>query len=290
MKRNVLNSPGLLELKKRKRRVFLNRILIFLFGFLFVFFFLAYLSNFNKLNIREIEIIGNKVLDTEILNKVIVEQIAGKYLWFFPKTNIFLYPKNNIKAELQNKFKRIKDISFTIKNTKTLEVSLVEREAKYTWCGIMPAPAVKPLETSGFTAGAQECYFMDKDGYVFDEAPYFSGNIYFRFFGAQYESYFYKQNFQQLIIFKDMLIDLGLKPVALYATNSGDIQIFLSRGDSLLMAPKIIFKMNADFQNIVKNLQAALDTEPLKSKFKDKYSTLEYIDLRFGNKVYDKFN
>ena len=28
----------------------------------------------------------------------------------------------------------------------------------------------------------------------------------------------------------------------------------------------------------------------LKSGFKDKYSTLEYIDLRFGNKVYYKFN
>jgi nucleoside-diphosphate-sugar epimerase len=37
------------------------------------------------------------------------------------------------------------------------------------------------------------------------------------------------------------------------------------------------------------NLDAAIDTEPLKSKLKNKFSSLEYIDLRYGNKVYDKF-
>ena len=82
---------------------------------------------------------------------------------------------------------------------------------------------------------------------------------------------------------------MGLKPIALYATSDGDIQIFLSSINSLPMEPKIILKADADFQNVAENLQAALDTEPLKSKFKNKYSKLEYIDLRFGNKVYDKF-
>jgi len=43
-------------------------------------------------------------------------------------------------------------------------------------------------------------------------------------------------------------------------------------------------------QNIKENLDTALNTEPLKSDFKKKYSSLEYIDLRFGNKVYSKFS
>jgi len=282
MKRNVLNSPGLLELKKRRHKVFLNKILILLFGVLVIFFSLAYLSHLNRLNINEVEILGNKVLDTETLKIAVKEQITGKYLWLFPKTNIFLYPKNTIKNDLQDQFKRIKDINLTIKNTKILEISLTEREAKYTWCG-------DSAEARLSQNSENKCYFVDEDGYVFDEAPYFSGNIYFKFYGTQTESYFSKQNFKQLISFRDVLVGMGLKPIAMYVTNDGDIQVHLSSTNPLSMEPKIILKADADFKNVAENLQAALDTEPLKSKFKNKYSTLEYIDLRFGNKVYDKF-
>lgn len=280
MKRNILSSPRLTELKKHRRRAVLNKIFLVLFGLLAVFILLVFLSRLNSLNISQIEILGNKVVDTETLKTIIQEQITGKYLWLFPKTNIFIYPKNNIKNTLQDKFKRLNSINLSIKN-KTLEVSLGERIAKYTWCGIIPPQ----------TNDDQKCYFMDENGYIFDEAPYFSGAIYFKFYGAQIESYFFKQNFQQLNAFKDVLISLSLKPVALYITNEGDVEISLSKGVSstLTVGPKIIFKIDADLQNVAENLEAALNTEPLKSKFKNRYSSLLYIDLRFGNKVYDKF-
>ena len=48
--------------------------------------------------------------------------------------------------------------------------------------------------------------------------------------------------------------------------------------------------LDSDFEKLAENLQAALMTEPLQSDFKNKFSSLLYIDLRFGNKVYYKFN
>ena len=103
-------------------------------------------------------------------------------------------------------------------------------------------------------------------------------------------TYFLKQNFRQLVWFKDFMIELGLKPAALYATGEGDMEIFLSRGGAPAAEPKILLKADADFQNAAENLKTALNTEPLKSEFKNKYSSLQYIDLRFGdNKVYYKF-
>jgi len=286
-KRNVLNSPRLLELKKHRRKAVLNKFFLSLTGLLAVFFLLAYLSHLNSLNISKVEIIGNKVLDTEAIKKAVEEQITGKYLWLFPKTNILFYPKNSIENKLQEKFKRLNNINLSILPAQAgknniLQVSLGERVAKYTWCGIEYPEA--SLEN-------QKCYFVDENGYIFDEAPYFSGEVYFKFYGVQSESYFFKQNFKQLIAFKDVLVGLGLKPVVLYITNNGDVEVFLSKGISStsIVGPKIFFKINADFQNVAENLEAALSTEPLKSKFKNKYSSLLYIDLRFGNKVYDKF-
>ncbi|MFH1200802.1 MAG: hypothetical protein V1484_00525 [bacterium] len=283
MKRSVLNSPRLLELKKHRRRAVFKKIFLSLFGLLAIFSLLVYLSRLNSLNINEVKILGDKVTDTEVIKKIVEEQISGKYLWLFPKTNIFFYPQNTIKNELQDKFKRLNNVNLSIKNNKVLELSLTERVAKYTWCGIVSPPT---------KLGDQPCYFMDENGYIFDEAPYFSGTVYFKFYGVQSESSFSKQNFKQLIAFKDVLLSLGLKPMALYITNNGEVEIFLSRGVSSVLTsePKIIFKIEADFQNVIENLETALNTEPLKSKFKNKYSSLLYIDLRFGNKVYDKFS
>lgn len=298
-KRKVLNSPRILELKKEKRRIVFNKILIFWIGFLAVFFLIAYLSNLKKVNIAEIQINGNSIVDTEAIKGTVLEKIRGKYLWLFPKTNIFFYPQNTVKNELQNKFKRLKDVNLSIKNNKILEIALTERTAKYTWCGESPE-ALLPSEGGSKASGKdQKCYFLDDDGYVIDEAPYFSGDIYFKFYGlisgypdsaaSPLGLYFFKKNFKQLSSFKDTFISIGLKPVALYATKDGEVEMFLSKGIKSANEPKIIFKMNADFQKIMENLQAALNTEPLKSKFKNKYGALQYIDLRFGNKVYDKF-
>lgn len=281
-KRNVLNSPRLLELKKRRQRTILFKIFIFSFAFLIFFILLAFISRLNSLNITEIKIIGNKIVDTEILKTTVKQQIAGKYLWLFPKTNILIYPQNIIRNELQNKFKRLNNINFSIKNNQILEISVTEREAKYTWCGSSIDLSVE-----------EKCYFMDENGYIFDEAPYFSGEVYFKFYGLTIDDplgyYFSKQNFKQLVSFKDSIIGMGLKPTALYVKNNEEAEIVLSKGNSAAAEPKIIFKTNADFKNIEENLDAALHTEPLQSKFKNKYSSLEYIDLRFGNKVYDKF-
>ena len=296
-KRNILNSSGLLELKKRRQRVLLNKILIFLLGLTAIFISSAYISRLDSLNIKEIEIVGNKIVETEILKAVIEQQITGKYLWIFPKTNILFYPKNTIKSEIQNKFKRLKDIRLSIKDNKILEVSVSERIALYTWCGVKSleeSPEALLVEISTSKASGEECYFLDEDGYVFDEAPYFSGGVYFKFYGSldtdnPFGSYLSKQNFKQFILFKDVLANMKLKPVALNIINSEDAEVILLKATSSTTEPKIIFKMHADFQKIAENLQAALNTEPLKSKFKNKYGALQYIDLRFGNKVYDKF-
>ncbi len=291
-KRNVLNSPRLLELKKRRRRIVLNKIFISLFGVLIIFILLAYLSCIDSLNITEIQIEGNKIVNTEALKIEVEKQIAGKYLWLFPKTNILYYPQNSIKNNLQNKFTRLKNINLSIQNNKILLVSVSEREPKYTWCG---------ANEEG--NDNQNCYFLDENGYIFDKAPYFSGEVYFKFYGVTdvgipqsgsptsvTGSYFSKQNFKQLISFKDILFNIGLKPIALWIKENGDIEVSLLKSALSSTVPKIIFRANADFQNVAENLEAALTTEPLQSKFKNNYSSLQYIDLRFGNKVFNKFS
>ena len=293
-KRNVLHSPRILELKKKRRKSSIKNILFFLLGFLVLFTSLVFLSRLNAVNINNVEIAGNQIIDTNAIKEIVEQQISGKYLWVFPKTNIFFYPENSIKNALQEKFKRLENINLSIKNNHTLYISLAERKAAYTWCGLAPLD-------SGTAINETTCYFIDENGYIFDQAPYFSGQVYFKFYGSPDSAtsetnnfdpsgfYFSQQHFQQLISFKNILVGFGLNPVALYLTNDGNVEIFLANANSSTAGPQIIFKLNDDYQNVAENLEAALTNEPLQSEFKNKYSSLLYIDLRFGNKVYYKF-
>lgn len=283
MKRNILNSPRLLELKKHRRKVFVSKILLIFFALALIVAGAAYASRMPVFNIKQVKIIG-KAAETEAIKAMVQDKISGNYLWLFPKTNVLFYPKRKIEDKLLEKFKRIGGIKFSVKNEpfpneKILEVFLSEREGKYLWCG--GEAALSPEKT--------QCYFMDGTGFIFEEAPYFSGEIYFKFYGpGRAGGYFSEGNFKQLIDFKDVLSTGGIKPVSLYISESGEGKVFLV-SPGAAARPYIAFKSSANFPKLVKNLETALNTEPLLSNFKNKYSSLEYIDLRFGNKVYYKF-
>ncbi|MFA6524026.1 MAG: hypothetical protein WC264_00765 [Candidatus Paceibacterota bacterium] len=286
-KRNVLNSKHLEELKRKKRRILRNKIIFFVIIFIIFLTGLIFLSRWENININTIRVLENKVVETKDIVNIIHSKIDGHYLGLFPKTNFILLPNRAIKNELHSKFKRLKDIKIDTTDTNTLEITVSEYNGKYTWCG-----NDIPLDES---PEENKCYFMDENGYIFDEAIYFSGNVYFKFFGKIKDdtenpigSYFLPENFTQIISFVDNLKQMGIKLSSLLTKEDGDIEIYLKPNNSVNI-PKIIFKSTSDFNKVAENLQSVLTTEPFQSDFKNKYSSLLYIDLRFGNKVYYKF-
>ena len=290
MKRDILSSPRIQEIKKRRRKIFFRKTLFTCIGLVVLFFVFTYFSSLPKLNIGSIEVTGNKITDTELIRAAVQEELTGKYLWLIPKTNLFFYPKKKIQTKLAGNFKRLENISLSIKGENVLEVSTTERKAEYVWCGLS-AQAGETVPTIGLE---ENCYFMDATGYIFDTAPYFSGDVYFKFYGEVSENtdptgaYFLQADFSRLVALKEMLASINLAPVALYKSEDENMKIYLPSKSSSA-GPEILFKIDSDFQKIVENLQSALTTEPLLTDFKKKYSSLLYLDLRFGNKVYFKF-
>jgi len=200
-----------------------------------------------------------------------------------------IYPKVKIKSDLVSKYKRLKDVSISIENVRTLDIAVSEYEGKYLWCGTqIPIPGDNSVDS--------QCYFMDESGYIFDQAPYFSGNVYFKFYGDAGESgnapigtYYLKDDFTEITTFENNLKELGLNPTAFWPdTNNGEADFSLSGNSGT--SPRIIFKIDADYDKLTENLQAAISTEPLRTELQRKFSSLLYIDLRFNDKVYYKFS
>ena len=284
MKRDILNSPRIKEIQKKRRKILFRKFLLLCVALILLFGIFTYVSSLARLNVSSVEVVGNKITDSEEIKTVINEKLTGKYLYLFKRSNIFFYPSKEIKLALGENFKRLVNINLSIKDGNVLEVSTEERKGEYVWCGdTFPTPEISSVET---------CYFMDNSGYIFDEAPYFSGDVYFKFYGKLSDNpnpigMHFDGEFSNLLVLKDMLTSIKIEPIALEKTGE-DLKVYLaskSSGNS----PHVLVRLGSDYQKIVENLQAALETEPLVSDFKNKYSTLLYLDLRFGNKVYFKF-
>ena len=287
-KRSVINSPGVTELRRKKYKAFKTKAIVFAVLFVVIVIGLCWLSRIKEMKIQQINISGNVIVDTKSIEDVVEADIAGHYWGIFPKSNFLIFPKNKILADLSGKYKRLNNISLKVINFNTLDISVNEYNGKYLWCGL-----VTPMLNNNSN---QKCYFIDSNGYIFDEAPFFSGSVYFKFYGQTSDlidptgTYFYPDTFSKLIQLKNSLDNLNLKPTYIYINNQNEVNVGLSTQGIAPINPAIIFRLDSDFEKIIENLNAAINTEPLQTDLQKNYAKLLYIDLRYGNKVYYKFS
>ena len=96
-------------------------------------------------------------------------------------------------------------------------------------------------------------------------------------------TYFVPESFKNIIHFKDLVEKMDLKIRSVSIQENKDMNMYLSSG------AEIRFNSLSDVEKLSQSLQAAITTPPFSTDFKNNPSSLLYIDLRFGNKVYFKF-
>jgi cell division septal protein FtsQ len=278
---DILNGARIREIRKRQKRIFYAKVYLGSFLLVALLVGLVFLSRNQKIQIEKVNIYGNSAITTEEIMQLVDSELTGKYLFVIPKHNIFLYPKSRIERSISRNFLRISDVEIKIDNLKEITITVVEREGKYLWCS-------PPTDEGG-----EKCYFADETGYMFDEAPYFSGNTYFKFTGGFAEA---EEKLGQFILLKDEFLRLikfyegtseAISPIKLTALeigNNGDYKFSMEGTEG-----KIIFKKENDFEKILENLNSAVSGDPLKTDLAEKLKSLLYVDLRFDNKVYFKF-
>lgn len=286
-RRTFTLSPRLRQKRQKalKQKIVLSGLAVLAFIAL-----LSFVSHYKYLTIDTVVIEGNRVLTPDDVRGVVETELSGRYLLLFSKSNIVIYPKKRIKEALLKTYKRIKGVRVALENLKSLQsikVSITEREGKYLWCG----------DTLPENDEVASCYYVDDSSFLFAEAPYFSGNVFFRFYSSVSRDGTDKiignfllppEEFERLIFFKDFLRSMDIETQALVVKEGENYELLIASGP-ITEAPLIIFNKKDDFERILNNLGSALETEPFATDFREKLSSLLYIDLRFGNKVIYKF-
>lgn len=262
------------RLAKHRKKLLMYKFALFVVIILLSTLGLGWLMGFDEVTVRNIIIKGNSTVTTDQLHTVVEEHLAGSYFFLFPKDSIFIYPKHSIEASVFELFKQVKEVSISFKNFQSIVIEVEEREPDALWC-----------DNASVQNGVGNCYFMDRSGVIFAQAPAFSGNIFFRYYGAVEgepigNAFLSVSEFSILRLFVLSLYELNISPVFLSVTGVDDMALYMEEGN------RILFGRGQNLSDILSNLESILASD----EFKDKgFSEIEYLDLRFGNKAYYKY-
>jgi len=228
---------------------------------------------------------GLEALNEAKLREEISNILSQKYFFIFPKNNIVFLPRKEISSFLSGIF-RIEEFSIETGLPSKLEIKVKERKSWAIWC---PKSADLPAEgspqagsPSDIQAGKLPCALVDKNGFVFAAAPIFSGSAVLKILDGRGVDYFGKnfiapEKLNEVSLFGERLEKrLGEEISAVEIANDDEFHLILKSGWYLK------FDFEADLQKAFDNLVLTLEN------LKDSRDKLEYIDLRFQDKVFYK--
>lgn len=225
------------------------------------------------LRISHIHVYGTQTVASSTVEAFAADRLKGDYLYLFPKNNIFLYPKKEIIEELLATMPVLASVNISVDNFQAISLALVERQPKAMWCGAAsadPAP----------------CFLLDENGLAYGAALNFSGNAYTHYFGSLLGSTTPKQyltppDFHSLSALVDTIAanQKSETLAGVWVDDAKDVHLQFASGFTLL------FTLEADGGDVYQRFGLALGSEPFTSHALDEF---EYLDLRFGDKLYYK--
>lgn len=285
--RPELLRPSAIKQKRRSRS--LRQLLFIFLGLVLIFIGLGALSHLPSLTITDIHVSDTKVLDKQELQNKTLEYLSGNKAFFYSRGNIFLFSKTELGLYLQESFPRIYAVSSIERNKNTLKIEIEERAPAYTWCGNSA-----PVFADRFKE--KECFFLDQSGFIFDKAPFFTDGVYLTIYGGLSEGS--EPIGETLTLASDMssvhefikkTSDIGFKINSLVLLDEGQREFLLDLYTVNQDFAKVLFNKDNTLPDILDKLTTILSEEEFKKDLKLRSDKLLYIDTRFKDKVFYKF-
>ena len=269
--KSVLKQEGL----PKERRPFPWKRFLLVLGILAAGVGFVFLTRIPAFQITAVSVEGVRVADPEDISQFILDDLSGYTFKVLPRGSVMLLSTNALEERLYQAFPRFSSVNISRAGTGTLSVSISEYAGVYVWC----AQGVD----------LNDCYFMDEKGMVFAEAPYFSGSAYPKVFvGEQQELPFKPISDIQLETMKTLIERLptvSVTPTAFHFLP-GEVHVFFLHNGT---ESKIVFNEKAVLDQSLETLFSGMRVQAFASMYHSTEKVLEYIDLRFSNKMVYKF-
>ena len=251
-----------------KRRSQLGFILIgtIFFAALFLFYWL-FLSP--KFAIRRIELQSGITLFPDRARQIIAEQMNRRKLHFLPQNNLWIFDTRDLIKRISEEF-AVDLVNVRRLRPQTIKIAIAEEERRAlvnfqnSFYALNGQGAVLGQAVGTASSGSEISIYM-KDGKALQKGDEILSAQAMRF----------------VTELSDSPIRAGYKPMIMIIEKprSDDLQVKTNAGWHIYL------KMNDDIKAQLENLDLTLKN----SIAPDEQSKLEYIDLRFGEKVYYKY-
>ena len=252
-------------------------ILLALAGAIWGLSLLSYAPRFSidKVLVRGAEQVPAKLVDAYVEAKL----YDGTYP-LFSRSNIFLYRKTALEKGVADFFPLIRSIKISRESFlgTAIMVTIKERRPFALWC-----------------SDKEICYTMDDIGFIFAESSTSPSSMLIFRGGLSTSSAsrriptgqastaigksFLPEHMPGILGLITLLRQAGYAPAGARAIDNQDFSILFTEGFTLHAS------FGSDANMLVRNLKLAFSSSPMKGNL----SKLDYIDLRFGNRVYYKF-
>jgi len=93
--------------------------------------------------------------DTEGITRVTKDALAGTHFLVIPRNSIFFIPENDIRTRVLDAYPQVQAVSISASGLSSLKITALVRASSFTWCG---ESVIMPADT---------CYEADAEGLVF---------------------------------------------------------------------------------------------------------------------------
>jgi hypothetical protein len=226
--------------------------------------------------------ISSEVLSKEEIRDKILSYLAGEYMFLIPRSSIFMARTESIEQFLRDRMPRLKIVKVDKRFPDTLEVYAEERKPWAIYCNNLEAAEAT---SSPPIIREEHCVYIDKEGFSYEEAPDASGPLILKIKSDEEklsleETVVDAERISRITALADTLDKiLGIKVIGYEIFSKIPREIRVVTADGF----KIWLNLEDDFKNTAKMIQVLLNKE-----VGDKRLNLEYIDARFGNKIFYK--
>jgi cell division septal protein FtsQ len=255
--------------KKRKKHLIRKLILLGVLALCLIATF-VFIIRLPSLKIKTVSVVGNTSVSQDEILAIANPIIAKEYLWIIPTDNFFFLHRSDIQKQLIGQIQKLQSVDVSFTDMHDVQISVTERQLASTWC-------------DGVPTFSQNCYGMDTNGLIFEQASSTLSTSTQTYFGLITdanpigETYF-SGHFVDATNFFTALAKMNLNPVSFYATSPDNYEINLAYGGKIIVDNSKTFVQDAtDVQAVIDNKYLKTDVASLKK--------INYIDLRYGNKV-----
>lgn len=261
--------------RRRKKKLLVIRLVSFSLVLLFLTVGLLSILFLDSIRIKNINIGGTSLVSKEEVLNLVQKEISGRYLFVFPRNNIFIYPKNSIENKIISEYPEVHTVKVSFVDFKSIGVGVVERSPKYFWC------------SGENTSTTSVCYIASENGFIFKKVEDDFYPDFVTFYGDSQEnpirSFVLENNeFERISNFVERLSGENIKIEKIYIKNDGIREGVVESG------AKIIWNNYQDLSLALENLLLLIESEEFEEKDEEGNLLVEYIDIQISNKIFYK--